>query len=257
MNDFPHIAILIITFERYELLKRVMYALQKFVNYPKDKLHIVVSDDSTGGTKVNSLSRIKAFKVWGAEGLTILETSERSGWGKHVNFALSQIGAGFPDVKFVFQIEDDYILQSPLDLEQGVAIMENRPNIGMLRYRGTAGARYIYHQFEAPVTNLLDGHDKISYLQIDNASADLYVYSNGPHLKRVQAEGEYPAFHEFYGKYDEGKKLGETEEKFAHRVKDGMKLGGAPAIAILPDWVNMRFAHEGDSFQHGKHDIQS
>lgn len=253
--DLPEIALLVITFDRYNELKETLSALMENIQYPADKLHIIVSDDSTGGTKLNNLGRIKAYKEWGADGIDIIETPSRSGWGKHVNWALGKIQELYPQTQYVFQIEDDYVLKAPLDLTEGVAIMETRPNIGMLRYRGTAGMRYIYHQFETDINPYLDWRGAVSYLQLDNASPSLYVYSNGAHLKRLQPKDGYADFHSFYGAYDEGLKLGETEEKYAHRVKDKMREGNAPAIAILPDWVNMRFDHIGETFQGTANDI--
>ena len=254
MVNLPEIVILIITYDRYDELKQTMYALQSLAHYPKDKLHVVVSDDSTGGTKLANLSRIKAFQAWGDGGIDIIETEQRSGWGKHVNWAINKAKEMYPKAEYIFQIEDDYVLQSELDLAEGVALLDARPNIGMLRYRGTAGGHYIYHQFEAE-TAVSDG-GKTTYLQLDNASHNLYVYSNGAHLKRLRSKDGYDSFHEFYGAYDEGRKLGETEEMFAHRVKDKMKQGNAPAIAILPDWVNMHFDHIGKSFQNTEVDIE-
>jgi hypothetical protein len=76
----------------------------------------------------------------------------------------------------------------------------------------------------------------------------LNVYSHGPHLKTSK-------FHQYYGPYPEGSKLGETEEKFAHIVKDRLREDPhAPQIAIQPDWVSMRFDHIGTTFQHTEKD---
>lgn len=257
MTDFPHVALLVITYDRYSILKETLYALQVNLNYPKDKLHVIVSDDSTGGTYLSKLKRIKAFKQFGANGIDWRSTDERSGWGKHVNGAIDYILKEYPQAEYVFQIEDDYKLLKTLDLTQGIGLLEKRQNIGMLRYRGTAGTHVIYHQFEANIADYYPKNDNCSYLQLDNASPTLWVYSNGPHLKRLVSKDNslIPAFHKHYGWYAEGLRLGATEENFAHRVKDGMKKGNAPAIAILPDWVNMHFQHLGDSWQLGEHDI--
>lgn len=257
MPELPHIAILVITFKRTEELKSTLYALQKNLIYPQDKLHVIVSDDSTGGSKMSGLARTKAFKVWGQNGVDFRTTDERSGWGKHVNNALDYIAETYPQVEYVFQIEDDYVLEKELDLSIGAALLQERPNIGMLRYRGTAGTHMLYHQFEADVTPYgLETHH-INYLQIDNASQTLYIYSNGPHLKRIRNAGNHLAFHHHYGRYIEGQKLGITEENFAHRVKDGMKAGNAPAIAILPEWIAMHFDHIGETFQGSEDDIET
>ena len=256
MTDLPHIAILAITYERDEELKTTLQALIDNLIYPNDHLHVIVSDDSSSGTKISSLKRTKAYKTWGAKGVDFRVTDERSGWGKHVNGALEYIKEQYPQVDYVFQIEDDYVLQRELDLRIGIALLETRPNIGMLRYRGTAGTHMLYHQFETDITAYGLPENNPSYLQIDNASQTLWIYSNGPHLKRIRSHNpNHPDFHAHYGLYVEGMTLGKTEENFAHRVKDGMKLGHAPAIAILPDWINMRFDHIGESFQGSEDDI--
>lgn len=247
MANLPEIAILIITYNRPDELRRTIQGLQEHLIYPSDKLHIVISDDSSPGNYLSSLKRTKALKEWGRNGVDFRVTEERSGWGKHVNGALAYVKQEYPSVDYVFQIEDDYVLERDLDLSVGAKLLENRTNIGMLRYRGTAGTHCIYHQFESD--------DHTTYLQMDNGSHSLYVYSNGPHLKRIRSHDNHPDFHAHYGLYIEGARLGDTEENFAHRVKDGMKLGNAPAIAILPDWINMHFAHIGTTWQGSQDDI--
>lgn len=258
-KDFPEIAILVITYNRYDSLKATLDALQANVIYPADKLHIIVSDDSTGGNYLTHLRKVKAYKEWG-KGMKAIEMPERSGWGKHVNFALTHIYQNMPNVQYVFQIEDDYILTRQLDLQVGVALLENKPDIGMLRYRGTAGMHAIFHQFEADISNYLPDYDESSgqiqgrlcYLQMDSGSQSLWIYSNGAHLKRLRGENN---FHEFYGQYPEGLKLGDTEEMYAHIVKDKMTQANAPAITILPEFVTMKFQHIGHTWKGSEHDI--
>ena len=256
MANLPEIALLIITFNRAEELRKTIDALQEHLQYPDDKLHVVISDDSSPSNYLSPLKRTKSLKTWGVNGVNFRTTDERSGWGKHVNGALDYIKATYPSVDYVFQIEDDYVLTQDLNLRLGVALLETRPNIGMLRYRGTAGMHYIYHQFESNISAYNLSEDNLTYLQLDNASHSLYVYSNGPHLKRIRShQDNHPDFHQHYGKYPEGRVLGHTEESFANMVKDGMKLGNAPAIAILPDWINMRFSHIGATWQGSEDDI--
>lgn len=257
---FPEVVILIITYDRYEVLKKTLAALKQFVDYPNDKLHILVSDDSTGGLYLANLRKLKDYKDWGLEGLVAISTDERSGWGKHVNRAMAYIAYNYPTVRYVLQLEDDYVLTRPLDLKLGAALMEAKPDIGMLRYRGTAGGHAIYHQFEADIAALYPDYSegvanvkgRVNYLQIDSNSGYLYsMYSNGVHLKRLGNDG----FHAFYSAYPEGMKLGATEESYAIWVKLRMKDAGAPAIAILPDWVAMHWEHVGKSWQGSEQDI--
>lgn len=260
--DFPEIAILIITYKRYKELRQTVTALQSLITYPADKIHWIITDDCTPGNKLDRLKSLKSH-----EDIDHIQTYERAGWGANANTGLYHVAhsPAYQNVDYVFQIEDDYVLQEPLDLRLGVALLEARQNIGMLRYRGTGGDRFIYHQFHCEIPLLPDykegqgasaGH--VTYLQIDNASPTAWIYSNGAHLKRVRTSRDgYKSFHEHYGAYPEGLKLGNTELKYAMHVKDGMKVDNAPAIAILPHWIPMRFEHIGHSWQHSTDDIGS
>jgi hypothetical protein len=112
----------------------------------------------------------------------------------------------------------------------------------------------VYHQFESDISDYCPDYQdgvglpgKLTYLQLDSGSHALYLYSNGPHLKHIR-------FHAVYGMYPEGKRLGETEEAYAHTVKDRMKLPDAPAIAITPAFIPMLWDHIGVSFQHSEAD---
>ncbi len=251
MTTLPEIAIQICTYDRYSELCDTIKALQELVDYPQSKVKLYISDDSSPDEYFNRLKRLKIFKFWET---FFISTAENSGWGANVNNGLSQITQ-----PYIFFIEDDYILKKPLDLRVGVALLEKKPNIGMVRYRGSAGSNLVYHQMEVDLSDYqadsaFDGMPwsqsieglpwKLTYLQIGGGSPDLYLYSHGAHLKRR-------SFHEFYGMYPEGMKLGHTEEAFAHTVKDRMRADPdrAPGIAILPEWIPMWFDHIGVSYQ--------
>lgn len=254
-KQFPDVAILIITYNRPDEIRMTINALLENIVYPADKLHYVISDDSTGGRYLADLKRNHAYK-----GMTFISTPQRAGWGKHVNWAMTHIYTQYPDVQYIFQIEDDYVLTRELDMRVGVALLETMPNVGMLRYRGTAGMHAVLHQFEADIHDYLPDYDesagliqgKVCYLQLDSGGHGLWIYSNGPHLKRLRGAN---SFHDFYGGYPETLKLGQTEEWYAHVVKDKMKLPEAPAIAILPSFVTMQFQHIGDTWKDSEQDI--
>ena len=132
MSEFPHIAMHILTFNRLDTLQRTLEALHGHLVYPDDKLHIVISDDSTGGKYLSQIKRLKVLKEWGAASVDVISTPKRSGWGKHANYAMDWIRDAFPQTDYIFFCEDDYVLTEKLDLRIGVALLENRPNIGML-----------------------------------------------------------------------------------------------------------------------------
>ena len=245
--DFPDIAIGIITYNRPAEMQRTVTALKKHLIYPKEKLHWVIADDSSPAGYLDGLKKMKVF-----EGLNVkfISTPANCGWGCNANHLLRAV-----ETDFLMQIEDDYLLRKPLDLRVGAALMKQKPEIGMLRYRGIAGTHMITHLLEADISDYIPDHrdgvhmvaGKLQYCLLDGGSPTTFIYSNGPHLKRK-------SFHDFYGEYPEGLKLGITEESFCYIVKDRMILPNAPCIAILPEWFYMWFEHIGTSYQHTEED---
>lgn len=244
MKKLPEITILVCTYDRQEDITRTVEALQDLVYYPRDLIQLIIADDSSPKGVIATLKRRKAFKFWNT---AFVVTAQNSGWGANVNNAQAKV-----KTKYTFFIEDDYVLTTPLDLEVGVALMEEKRNIGMLRYRGTAGDKgIIYHQREADISQWCPDYQdgvglpgRLTWLALGGGSPSLYLYSHGAHLKRG-------TFHNFYGPYPEGKKLGATEESYAHTVKDKMRAdpNHAPIIAILPKWIPQQFDHIGQSRQ--------
>ena len=243
MSDLPLVTIGVITYNRPDEIKATVAALAEHVVNSADRLRWLIADDSSPDDYAKKLSRLKLFKELG---VTVISTGANSGWGANANNLLDEL-----NTPYLFMIEDDYVLKRPLDLRVGVALLETKTHLGLLRYRGTAGEHHVFHQFEADVSSVLPDFregmglpGRLTYLQFDGHSPSAYIYSNGPHLKRR-------SFHAFYGRYDEGRKLGATEEAFAVRVKGKMQAepGIAPGVAILPEWVPMQFDHIGQSWQ--------
>lgn len=238
---WPDVTIQICTYNRAEEIARTVSALHESLTY-SGKLHWLICDDATGGKYLDKLKRSAAFK--GLE-VTFVSTPTNAGWAANVNNGLRQV-----KTEFVFFLEDDYVLTEKLALDPGIALMLTKSHIGMLRYRGTAGDHVVLHQMESDINAFLPDYreaqgvaGKLTYCLLDSGSPTVWLYSHGPHLKKM-------AFHQFYGLYPEGFRLGETEERFAHTVKDGMKKQGAPALAILPGWIPMKWNHIGHSYQH-------
>lgn len=251
-KEWPEVTVLICTYDRFDLLLSNMQALADNIRYPADKLKWVICDDSSPGGYAGKLKKNKLVKSLKAE---VISTEINSGWAANVNNGLVHV-----DTPYLFFIEDDYLTGAELPIDTGVALMEVKPGVGMVRYRGSAGTHVVLHQFEADISEWLPEHrdgyglpGKLTYLQFDQGSPTPYVYSHGAHLKHRR-------FHEYYGLYptvkmedgiERGLKLGETEETYAHSVKDGMKANpiDAPAIVIFPDFIPMWFDHVGESYQ--------
>lgn len=251
MANWPDVTIGIITYNRRAEIRHTVEALSQQLTY-SGRLRWLVADDSSPGRYIAGLKRLKLFKGLDA---TFITTEQRSGWGRNANHLLETC-----ETPYLFFIEDDYVLQRPLNLDLGVALMESVKEVGMLRYRATAGAPMVLHQGEAYIGQLMpdyrDGEGAytqgmVTFCVLDGGSPTLWLYSNGPHLKRV------PMFHEFFGRYPEGQVLAKTEERYAHIVQDKMRENPAqsPWIAILPEWINMRWDHIGTSYKGTAEDI--
>jgi len=249
MAEWPVVTIQVITYDRFSTLLKTLTALHRRIQYPADKLRFLVCDDHT--PYPDFVDRLQGTKIWQKlPHAEVWRWTERGGWGRNVNLGMTKV-----DSPYIFFTEDDYIPKVDIDLYRAVAVMEQTPSMGMLRFRGTGAHVLIYHGMEADIRGWLPDYregwgyvsGKASYLLIDGGSPGFYVYSNGPHLKRQ-------SFHQFYGDYPEGRKLGETEESYAHMVRDRMGEPDAPTIGILPDYLIMRFDHIGQSYQLGEHD---
>jgi glycosyltransferase involved in cell wall biosynthesis len=238
------VTIQICTYNREEEISKVVRALIEHIQYPRNKINLLISDDATPGGYFSRLKARPEFNYWDT---FFVSPPKNIGWGAQVNYSSKHIRTDK-----VFFIEDDYLLTTPLDLRLGVEILNSASHLGMLRYRGTAGASIDYTQEEVMLSKEYKFHrdlpGRVQILRLLPSSKHLNVYSHGPHLKTRK-------FHFHYGPYPEGFKLGETEEKYSHVVKDKLREDStSPQIAILPDWISMRFDHIGKSFQHTKDD---
>jgi glycosyltransferase involved in cell wall biosynthesis len=241
--EWPEVTVLVCTYEREYELARTLETLMERLSYPN--LRWLLCDDASPS---NFALKI-AYQLLPISATSVVHTQKTSGWGANVNNGLRSV-----KTDYVFFTEDDKYLHRHLDLRVGIALMEVRPDIGMVRYKGTAGTELLYLQQEADIVNWLPGfHEgpnsvvgKLNYLELGDGPT-LYVYSNGPHLKHRR-------FHEAYGMYPEGLKLGQTEEAYAHSVR-GQMTRSKPRITILPDWVIDQFEDFGRSYQGSEKDV--
>lgn len=244
-KTLPKLTILVCTYDRIKLLEETLERLSNFIYYDPDLLTWIICDDASPD---GYAEKVAALPIVAELGAKVVSTEVNGGWAKNVNNGLAHVTDDY-----VYFTEDDYFATAPIRLDAMVALMETKPDIGMVRARGIAGTHMVTHLFEADVKDYIpDWQDgvgvigKLAYFQLDSGSPTPYVYSNGPHVKHRR-------FHEYYGLYPEGLLLGETEEAYAHTVKDKMRAtvdgSGAPAVAILPQDVYMYFDHVGDSYQ--------
>lgn len=247
MTQLPSINIVVITFMRRDVLAHTLAALFDNLGYDGD-ISWIIADDCTPEPDYHYFIR---SLPWRDRTMRIETPPENGGWGVNANNALRKC-----EHDITFFIEDDYILTRPVDLSPYVALLLENTVVGLVRMDGIAG--HLGLSCQTAETNVsaycpqwrqgIAYPGKLHYWLLDRKSTQFNMYSNRPHLKHRR-------FHEAYGEYHEGFKLGLTETKFAHIVKDKMRddADSVPAIAAPFD-ANCYFDHIGESFQLTEYD---
>ncbi len=234
-RSVPQVDVLVITWNRFEALVKTWAALKERLHYPN--LRWVIADDHSPDEVVAAIQTELQPDV-------LFRTHKRSGWGVNVNNALKSLTSDF-----VFQCEDDYVLKGAhIDFMPGMDILGRNPEFGMVRYGGIAGHDLTCRLREIEAMPYAAWGQQAPRYQVweilKKESRFLFVYSHAPHLKHRR-------FHEAYGLYPEGLKLGATEESFAYHVRDT----NGPGIICFPEFVANPFKHIGESWQHSEFDI--
>lgn len=229
---WPDLGVLIVTYDRPGEIRRVIKALNKHLQY-NGRLVWYLADDDSPGNYILDIQRDFADLGFRAS------ITKRLGWGANVNKCLQKVVSE----KYIFLCEDDYVALYPLDINKGVALLDSKARIGLVRYDGLAG-----HRLNLAIEEIETRLGVLQYLEIlKKSSRGLHVYSNRPHLKSQK-------FHREYGEYPMGKSLGRTEESFAHRVKDVLT---GPKLVALENGIVRAFDHIGKSRQNTKLDQSS
>ena len=224
MAGWPEITAVVVTWNRPQMVRATIKALQQCLRYDGVLRWHLADDKSEDGYVASIVAEFEQLQISHS-------VTPRLGWGANVNAALAHI-----KTPYIFLCEDDYIALRPLNLNQGVALIETVPDIGAVRYDGIAA-----HALNLELRETRsEPTGAFSYMRILKASPFLNVYSNRPHLAHRR-------FHEYYGKYPEGLSLAMTEDTFAKKVYNDR--GGGPNVAVLADGVVTAFDHIGQSRQ--------
>lgn len=128
LHSWPVVTVQLPIFNERYVLKRLLRAVVK-LDYPKDKLHIQVLDDSTDITAELSNRMVKILKSNGFH-IEHIQRKERSG------FKAGALAHGLQqtDAEFIVIFDADFVPQSEF-LKQTVPYLVSNPNIGMLQAR--------------------------------------------------------------------------------------------------------------------------
>jgi len=214
---FPPISVIIPTYDRPWLLKKTLESLQENLVY-RGLIKYYLGFDGENGTG----------KMFSGNRDIIAIPGPNNGLGANLN---RLIHAAESDL--LFQLDDDHALCEPLRLDWHVMKLLEDETSGWIRFMGVA-----YHDYYG----LLDGE----YWRVLWKSPDLYIPSNRPHLKHRR-------FHDYFGLYEEGITLAETEEEFCKRckIKATERRAVTPPDVLIPlDNISERgWNHSGKSWQ--------
>jgi len=231
MSDWPEVTILLVTYDRPDEIRRTLNALLKRLRYPREHLQWLLADDGSPKGYAQGIKHDYPDLHW------TISVTERGGWGRNVNSGMKAM-----KTDYVFLIEDDQVARKEINLEAGVALMEAKPEVGLVRYDGVAAHVGLVLELREAKDTLAG---RMDYLVVKrHESSHLNVYSNRPHLKHRR-------FHDKVGYYPEKLPLAMTETAFAHQVRDIVEC---PEIVILDDGVYRAFDHIGKSRQGSEHD---
>lgn len=200
--EWPHLSILVVTYNRKEVVQEALRRLKEHAYYVGPMSYIVADDGSDDGTQ-EMLSTTYPD-------VTLVQ-SNRLGLGANANAGLREAMYRGP---LILQLQDDLHLLSHLDLHPHAERLVNDETSGYIRLWGVGGHRY--HA-------ALDGN----YWRVWWNSPDLYIPSDRPHIKHRR-------FHEFFGLYPEGLKAAETEDAWCHQCKDRAGIGGRVLDVLVP-----------------------
>lgn len=184
MTDLPNIAIVLVTYKRTEETVRTIRATAEQLVYPKEKLGWFVGDD--GSPKKHEVAVRKALEkeplhAYHNERLRAEGQADTFYSGKVWNRAL---GLGYQWTDFVLFLEDDWVLEKPLELEPYVKILQEREDVGIVTFR--------ILNIGADVHTV--GHNGEVFLQYQRTTP--YAYCGHPALRHARFVRHYGWFHE-------------------------------------------------------------
>lgn len=178
------------------------------------RIHILVSEDGDIGKTEEALAEYDQYGV-----VTVISGAGR-GLGVNLNTILS-IARG-RKFEFIMNMDDDHWLEKPLDITPHVKHLMEDEEAGWIRFYGIGHHNYV-------------GDLRGRYWYVRWNSPELYIPSFRPHLKHIR-------FHDHFGNYPEGLKLGATEEGFCHKCRDIAREKGGPKV-LVPLMYDLDWSH--------------
>lgn len=197
-DTFPFVSVIFITYRRLGLLKESVETFLKVVEYPREKLELVIADDGSPKAIQNALKNLPVDKI--------VAGKRNSGMGANTNRGLAEASGDL-----ILQLQDDWACVGPGDfLRRAVRVMRECPRVSLIRFR--PARRELLEEVLSSEGEKVECY--LGYLGSDPADASAFAYSDNPHLKSR-------ALHEELGPYAEGIPMPRTELDFCARFAQG------------------------------------
>lgn len=207
MSDAP-ITVIFQTFQRTDYALATIAAARANLRY--SDLRWYVADD--GSTREHLYQVVRA--IVGLDHIDLSESydhlgllgfhSERTSYGRNTNRA---IAAAMDASPLYLPLEDDWVLQEPLDLWRYADLLMTTEDIGMVRMG----------YLNAGLTGKLEAIRDSLYWRLDDKEGrdrSFYAFTGHPSLRHRR-------YHETHGLYPEGWQPGDTENSYAAQYSAG------------------------------------
>ncbi len=217
MAELPLVSVLFLTYNRAHTLIATYESFIRRVNYPRDRLELILCDDASEEWHRAIIDGLAFDKV--------VRADRNLGLGANQNAGVRAAGGDY-----ILTLQDDCMLTGDAGfLRRTVAAMESDPVISMVAYR------------ERPELPILDRRTSPAGLLLVYGTAPGargcgdYAYSDQPNMKRAD-------FHHTVGWFREGVAMTVMELDFQRRV------AAEPSLVVAALTGPDPFAHIGESF---------
>lgn len=187
--------VIMTTYNREKSAKATLKGLVDHLKYPN--LKWIIADDGSGWDYQLSL---RDYLSSHTDDEIHITNANRKGVGCSKNLALRK---AFAETPYVFLLEDDWVLDSDLDLVPHVKAMEENTDVGMIRFGYLSTGLSMEYV----------GRSGVGYLKLIRNSFP-YVYSGQVSLRKK-------SWYDAHGFHKEGVSPGEEELDFCFRFNAG------------------------------------
>lgn len=187
--NLPQIAIVMVTYKRTELAIKTVKSVCENLVYPKELRQWYVADDGSPWEHMQAIQNELVTHNELMYGYHNEKFGEGYNAGKGWNRGLIK---GYEVSPIILFLEDDWLLERPLDITPYVKLLVEREDIGLVRLGHLAVGNDVS----------IVGYDGVHYLEYLRGKQ--YCYSGNPHLRHRR-------FNEAYGMFAEDRNPGNME----------------------------------------------